>query len=72
METRKSDYAFPVSNKIFAADAGLSKLEYFAAAALTGLLAGNRTTITQAPELSVAIATGLIKELNVDQEDETS
>lgn len=78
MQTRKHDAAMPYNHEqddgSFISDPGLTKREFFAAAALQGLLANRSITDCEMyppiniPERAVVLADALIFELNNQDE----
>jgi len=69
MRTKAKGPAFSlISNEGYIINAGLSKREYFAAMALTGIISANLpwNEIVDDCEIAVNMADGLIKQLNID------
>jgi hypothetical protein len=68
MQTRKNDAAMPYNSEqddgSFISEPGLTKREFFAAAALQGILANDSLVHFSAAELAVKKADELIKALN--------
>jgi hypothetical protein len=70
MKTRKEDVSFPCHESIYEHSQGLTKREYFAAAALMGLMVDTspEQSHEDVAESAVLMADALINELNKNKE----